>query len=302
MKHFIILLSFSLALVPSLLAQKHVRTVKERFQVGADASVFLDVRFGDVTVTPSDGNVVDAVVTITVNDGSRDEAKRQAEAVAVEMKMHGEKFTLRTNLPKGENKGIEIDVRIAMPKGGHLYAVTKFGDANVSGIAGSAKVNSSFGNVEVIQSSNVEVESSYGFVSLSDIAENFRVEAKMGDVKVFNVPLGTIQSSYGDVEVSRPNAAVNISSSMGEISVKDCRGGSIKSSYGDVDIVLSSSFNGAIQAEASFGEVDSNFPMEEVGKKNKYGPSPDKKKAKLGAGSDRLSINSSFGDVDIRRR
>ncbi len=301
-----ILIILLLAAALPLAAQKHERVVKQRFQTSVDPEVTVDVRFGDVTITPSADNSVDALVRITVSKGSKEDAKRIADAVTVDLRQEGGRILIRAGLPKKQegtdHSNIEIMVTASVPARTRLLCESKFGDVSASGVQGRVKVVSSFGDVEVTRSANVEIYSSYGDVSVGDVGGTLRLKTSMGDVKAFKVPGGRIESSYGDIDISHPSGPVEISTSMGEVSVKECRGGSIKSSYGDVSITLASAFSGSIDAETSFGDVDGNVELEFVGKKNKYGPTNDKKRGTIGSGSDRLAVNSSFGDVIIDKR
>jgi DUF4097 and DUF4098 domain-containing protein YvlB len=300
-----ILIMLLLAATLPLAAQKHERLVKQRFQTSVDPEVTVDVRFGDVIVTPSADNAVDAMVRIAVTKGSKEEAKRIAESVTVDIRQEGSRILVRAGLPKKQggmdNSNLEIHVTVSVPSRTRLLCETKFGDVRANGVQGRVKVVSSFGDVEVTRSSNVEVYSSYGDVSVGDIGGSMRLKSSMGGIKAFSVPGGRIESSYGDLNITRPDGPVEITSSMGEITVKECRGGTIKNSYGDVDISLSPSFSGTVEAETSFGDIDGDVGFEDLGKKNKYGPTAEKKRATVGSGSDRLQINASFGDVTIDR-
>ena len=306
MKTSAIFLIVSLLLPATYLtAQQHERVVKQRFQTSVDPEVTLDVRFGDVIVTQSADNSVEAVIRVTVSKGSKEDAKREAEAVTVDLRQEGGRILIRAGLPKKqfgmEHSNIEIQVTASVPSRSRVLCETKFGDARVSGVRGRVKVTSSFGEVEVTRSSNVEVYSSYGGVSVGDIGGTMRLKSSMGEIKAFNVPGGRVESSYGGIEVVRPGGPIDVTSSMGEVTIKECKGGSIKNSYGDVSVTLAPSFSGTIEAETSFGDVDGEVDLESIGKKNKYGPSADKKRGKIGNGNDKLVVTASFGDVNIDR-
>lgn len=300
-----IFITLLLTAVLPLAAQKHERLVKQRFQTPADPEVTVDVRFGDVTITQSDDNTVDAMVRIAVSKGSKEDAKRLAESVTVDLREDGNRVLVRAGLPKKQggmdNSNLEINVTVSVPSRTRLLCETKFGDVRASGVQGRVKVVSSFGDVEVTRCSNVEVYSSYGEVSVGDIGGSMRLKSSMGGIKAFSVPGGRIESSYGDLDVTRPAGPVEITSSMGEITVKECRGGAIKNAYGDVDITLSSAFSGTVEAETSFGDIDGDMDFDDLGKKNKYGPTAEKKRATIGSGSDRLHIKASFGDITVDR-
>jgi len=291
--------------VAAATAQKYERVVRESFQTKANPTVEVASKFGTVHVSAGGGNTVAAVVKITARENSEARAKKLAEAARVEIKGSGDRVTVRTALPKDmdgdEDRGIVIDVTLSVPSGTLLELESKFGAVDIAGVRGSVKVKTGFGAVEIKDCANLDLVSSFGEVSLGGITGGITVESKMGSLKAYGIPGGKIKNSYGEVEVKHPSGPVDISSSMGEITVKGCRGGTITSSYGEVTLVMDRSFSGYIQAESSFGDIDSEFELRSKEEKYKYGPTGEKQFGKVGSGSDRLFVKSSFGDISIEK-
>lgn len=286
-------------------AQKYDRVVKESFQTKANPTVEVESKFGEVHISAGSGNTVTAVVKVTARERSEAAAKKLAEAARVEIKGSGDRVTVRVALPekmKGdEDRGIEIDVRVTLPSASVLDLRSKFGAVTVTGVKGSVKVETDFGEVKIKECANLDLTSSFGEISLGGITGTMSVESKMGEIKAYGVPGGKIKSSYGEIEVTRPSGPIDINSSMGEITVKGCRGGIISSSYGEVTLVMDKSFSGRIEAETSFGDVDSDFDLKSKEKKKSYGPTPKKMYGTVGSGSDKLAVKSSFGDISIEK-
>ncbi|MCK7503887.1 MAG: hypothetical protein MZV70_07130 [Desulfobacterales bacterium] len=98
-----------------------------------------------------------------MNKGSKEDAKRIAEAVTVDLRQEGGRVLIRAGLPKKQDgmdhSNIEIMVSRFVPARARLLCETKFGDVSASGVQGRVKVVSSFGDVEVARSANVEVYS-----------------------------------------------------------------------------------------------------------------------------------------------
>lgn len=301
------LLFASLLMAASVaMAQKYERVVRETYQTKSDPTVKVDSRFGEVRVTAGSGNTVTAVVKVTAHERSEAAAKKLAESARVEIKGNGSSVTVRAGLPDDiegdEDRGIEIDVTVTLPSGSHLDLESKFGAVAVTGVKGSVKVETGFGEVTIKESANLALNSSFGEVSLGDITGSMTVQSKMGEVKAYGVPGGKIQSSYGEIEVNRPAGPIDITSSMGEITVKGCRGGTITASYGEVTVVMDPSFSGRIQAESSFGDIDSDFDLQSKSKERSFGPTTQKKWGSIGSGNGKLSVKSSFGDISIEKQ
>ncbi len=298
------LIAALLLIAASASAQKYDRFVKERFQTKANPTVEIESKFGAVHVSAGSGNAVAVVVKVTAHDHSKAAAQKLAEKVRVEIKGSGDRVTVRVAIPdniKGEDRGVETDITVTLPSAALLTLRSKFGGIDVTGVKGSVEVESDFGEVVVKDCANLDLNSSFGEVSLGGITGKMSVESKMGEIKAYNVPGGKIHSSYGEIEVTAPSGPIDITSSMGEVTVKGCRGGLISASYGEVTVVLDKSFSGRIQAETSFGDIDSDFKLKSKGKKKSYGPTSEKKYGTVGSGSDKLHVRSSFGDISIEK-
>ncbi|MFA6233190.1 MAG: DUF4097 family beta strand repeat-containing protein [Bacteroidota bacterium] len=284
---------------------KYNRVVKESFETKSNPTVEVESKFGAVHVFAGSGNTVTAVVKVSAREHSEAAAKKLAESARVEIKGSGDQVTVRAGLPdnmKGDDdRGIEIDVHVTLPAGSKLGLESKFGAVDVTGVKGSVKVETGFGEVRIKECANLDLTSSFGEVSLGGITGSMIVESKMGEIKAYGVPGGKIKSSYGEVEVTRPSGPVDINSSMGEITVKGCRGGTVTSSYGEVTLVMDKSFSGRIQAESSFGDIDSDFDLQSKEKEKSYGPTAQKKYGSVGSGGDKLFVKSSFGDISIEK-
>ncbi|MBE0644788.1 MAG: DUF4097 family beta strand repeat protein [Bacteroidetes bacterium] len=299
------LMAVLLLTATAAVSQKYDRVVKESFQTKNNPTVEVESKFGEVHVSAGSGNTVTAVVKVTAHDRSEAAARKLADAARVEIKGSGDQVTVRVALPedmKGDDdRGIEIDVRVTLPSESKLDLRSKFGAVHVTGVKGAVKVGTDFGEVTIKECANLDLTSSFGEVSLGGITGSMTVESKMGEVKAYGVPGGKIKSSYGEIDVNRPSGPIDINSSMGEITVKGCRGGTISSSYGEVTLVMDKGFSGRIEAESSFGDIDSDYDLQSKEKKKSYGPTSQKKFGTVGSGSDKLYVKSSFGDISIEK-
>lgn len=293
------------ALTVTVRAQKFDRIVKETFQTTANPVVDINSKFGAVHVSSAPGNTVTATVKVTARDRSDAAAKKLAEAARVDIKGSGDRVSLRAGLPENmkgnDDRGIEIDVTVTLPAGARLELESKFGAVDITGVRGSVRVETGFGKVTIKESANLDLTSSFGEVSLGGITGSMTIESKMGAVKAYGVPGGSIKSSYGEIDINRPSGPVDITSSMGEITVKNCRGGKISSSYGEVTVVMDRTFSGRIQAESSFGDIDSDYDLKSDSGKKSFGPTKQRMWGVVGSGNDKLYVKSNFGEISIEK-
>jgi len=307
MKTIIITLAVALFAGSTATAQEYERTIRESYKTTGSPEVVVDSRFGSVDVYTGSGSTVDAVVTVNVAAESKEEARKIAEKVRVEVKGNSKLVTVRTALPggmdeeDGAERNITIDVNLSVPAKSRVAVDSKFGDVDVNGVRGSVAVECDFGSAEIKKCSNVRAQFSFGDLSLGAIEGSLAAEGKMGQIIAYDIPGGEISSSYGDVEINGVKGSLDLTSSMGSLTVKGMKNGTITNSYGSVDITLPSSFSGRIEASSSFGSVDSEVELKSEKKKRSPGDMGDKKFGSVGSGSDRLVIKTSFGDVNIEK-
>lgn len=307
MKTIIITLAVALLAGFTASAQEYERTIKESYKTTDNPAVVIDSRFGSVDVRAGSGNTVNVAVEVTVGAESKEDARKIAEKVRVEVKGNSKKVTVRTALPggmdekDGAERNITIDVNVSVPAKSRVAVDSKFGDVDVSGVTGSVAAECDFGSAEIKNCANVRAQFSFGDLSLAAITGSLEAEGKMGKIIAYDIPGGKISSSYGDVEINGVKGSLELTSSMGSMSVRGMRNGSITNSYGSVDIILPASFSGRIEASSSFGSVDSDVELKSGMKKRSPGDMGDKKYGSVGSGSDRLVIKTSFGDVNIER-
>ena len=305
-----ILFSLLIVLCSGVLAQaqKYERKIEKRFEVQPNVAVHIEGKFGPVTVTGDDQNVVVVTVLISAEDDSYDEAKELAEDVDVIIEGSHANVRVETDFPEGGlNKGshsVNASITMSVPKLAVVDLQNKFGSTKMSGIDGSVSLQNEFGSAAVTNCSNVRMRNSFGASTASAIRGSLSIESKNGKVRAFDVPACTIKNAFGEIDLSDAHGPVQIIGRMGAIKARGIPGGTIENSYGSVSIALEKAFSGTIEARTKFGSVDSEFPLEPRVKRSEkqYGPVPEDLIGRIGSGSGRLRVLNEFGEISIRKK
>jgi hypothetical protein len=290
------------------LAQKYERKVEKRIDVQPNAAVHIDGKFGPVTVTGADQNVVAVRIVITAEDDSYEEAKKRAEEVEVIIdESHGGVRIATDFSEHRSNKGrqsLNASITVTVPKQAILELRNKFGSSKATGVDGSVSMVNEFGSAVVTNCSNVRMQNAFGSSNASAIRGTLNIESKNGQVRAFDVPACTIRNAFGEIDLSDAHGPVQITGRMGTIKARGIPGGSIENSYGSVSISLERNFSGIIEAKTKFGSVDSDFPLEPRVKRSEkqYGPVPEDLIGRIGNGSARLQVLNEFGEITIKKK
>lgn len=297
-----------LAASPILHAQEYTRTIERRFDIGSlTPIVSIETQFGSLTVTSTDDAVVTVRVDIRVEADDDERARSIGEGITLDATAGDGRVSLRTVFSKqagaSEKKSMRANMTVTVPKGTRLAARNRFGSTTITQVMGAVHCTAGFGEVTVSRSANVEVHNEFGNTTINGARGTTTVVSKNGRVRVWDIQGGRIESSFGNVEISKATAAVTVESRMGSIRATRLAGGTITCAYGSVEVELVRDFSGRIEAKTSFGSVSSDFDLapREGSRVKTFGPESQDLVGRAGGGSAHLRVESSFGDITLRR-
>lgn len=164
----------------------------------------------------------------------------------------------------------------------NLDITNQHGDVNIKDIGGSVSVKNSFGEIEVkniggklgannqygdIYAENINgsanVETGFGKLLVSDITGQLLAKNNYGKITVKNIKGDAeIKTSFGDIEASNIDGSAVINNNNGSIEVKELKGNAeIRNSFGKISYRSSNLANANIYAKTSFGNIDTNLPL-----------------------------------------
>ncbi len=285
-----------LFLVGSLHAQRYERRVEKRIELAPRSTVEVSSKFGAIRIQGTDGKTADIQVVIRVKGDSQEEARSIAEDVDVSIEAQPAKLSVETDVPSmdGGDRSIDISLQLTVPRTALVDVSNKFGSLTVKNIGGEVTATNAFGSIEITNSNNVQVENKFGSIVLGSITGTCRVQGRNGSMRAYDIPGGNFTNAFGTVDVSNARGAVTIRSKMGAVTAKGIPGGDITNEYGRIVIGLRKNFGGRINANTSFGGIESELPLSIQRQTTKVSAN-----GIIGSGNGVLVISNKFGDIVI---
>ncbi len=192
---------------------------------------------------------------------------------------------------------------------GTLTASTGNGRVKVNRLKGTLTLNTGNGTVEVLDvDGRVRASTGNGGVKLTGVAGEVELNTAHGAMEILasrslavntNTAMGTIRVEGGSLRSMRAN------SMMGEIRcAARLEPGSydITSGMGAIDVQLPANAQARVDAQTSFGQVDSDFPLVRVGRSGPMGFGGVRMVGSIGEGEPRVELNLRSGKGAIRLR
>jgi len=157
---------------------------------------------------------------------------------------------------------------VVMKVRGNVFAHNKFGSVSISGVSGSTQVENSAAFVEIADvGGQVTVHNRLGSVAIQRVGGNLMVDNQGSPVHIANIQGEThIENSRGEIRAEKLDGNVVIRSRNGDIllTLDDIRQNlyRLDNSFGVVRINLPAMPSAFISAEALYGTIDSDFPLE----------------------------------------
>jgi len=253
---------------------EYTRVINKEFNVNSDAQLTVSNKFGSIHCTNWDKNVVAFEVKVIVEAANDNMAAKILEKINVNFTGTPSLVEALTMIEEMHNSGksrFQVDFNISLPSSLSIDLTNKFGDIYVNEASGKARINLSYGNLDVNK-----LDNSDNLIELK-----FCSSAKVRSIKgaVVNLKYSTLDIDYAgslrlDSKYSNLNAnkivALNVSFEGGEVDVKNSSSVESRSKFSDIDIDrVEQSLNLDIQyGSCSVKDIGSGFTSISI--KNKY--------------------------------
>ncbi len=283
---------------------EYTRVIKKEFTVNPDARLTVSNKFGKIHCTNWDKNIVGIEVQVVVETSNDNKAAKMLESIDVSFNASASLVEATTVFEEmhnsGRNNSFKVDYFINLPAGMSLDLANKFGDIYVNEINGKAKIDLSYGNLDINKLNNSDNLIDLKFCNSSkvreikgavinlqystldiDYAGSLRLDAKYSNLKagkVIALNLSTqggsvdlsnsaaveSRSRFSDIDIDRIDQSLNLDIQYGSCKVSevgvDFTSINIKNKFADVDLRLPKSAVYSLDATLKFCEL--NFPDE----------------------------------------
>ena len=259
---------------------EYTRIITKEFNVNPDAMLTVSNKFGRIHCSNWDKNVVGIEVKVIVEATNDNTAAAMLEKINVTFTNTVSLVEATTAIDEMKTSGknsFQVEYTINFPASMNIDLTNKFGDIYVNEVSGKARINLSYGSLDMNKLDNSD--------NLIDL--KFCSSAKVGSIKgaVINLKYSTLDIEYAgslrlDSKFSNLNAdkiiALNISFEGGAIDVKNVSTVESRSKFSNVDI---DKIDQSLNLDVQYGR----FNVHEVG--------PD---------FTNITIKNKYADVDVR--
>lgn len=220
------------------LAQEQVsKQLKEAYEMTNSGELYLENKYGDVTVTGWDRDNVSITVDITVTHRKLDNAKNLLDRISLNIKEIDDFITVTSEISEKstgffakyfnkanpfdfDRSNVQIDYTIQLPSNAELDITNKFGDVIIGDWSGKLKANVEHGDVWINKDiNNADVALKYGKLRAKTVNYG-NIRVKNGSVDVEESRDLRINSSGTDVKIDRVSS-LEIYSSKDEITIEE---------------------------------------------------------------------------------
>lgn len=238
-----------------------------------------------------------------------------------------------------KNYEVSIDIEVMMPENIRLELDHKFGNAYIEVVSSQTSIDCEYGSIEIKalkgevndieidfgearinylnqgdveisyssltidEADDLSIETSYGNVSIDKI-QKLDIENEGGNVELGEVGIIELSSKFSDFKIGLLHEFMSAETEYGSLRVKNISANfseiTIDNSFGSVEMNFDSQASFAIEAtmelcNLNYPKEKSQFSMQIVDSTDKY------YKGTIGSGSGKshVSIESSYGNVDI---
>lgn len=258
-----------------LFGEQYDFPVGATFAAGKTPRIQIENLRGNARIVGADGEELKVTGRNSIRAFERDEAQKVHDLCKLEIVKQGDLIVVRTNQDKATgDPRIESELEIIVPRGSTVQGRGRYGDFDISGIAGNVDIDSDNAGVRVSEiggSVRVDLRRS-DLVRAASVKGNVELRGRGSDVALENVE-GTVavNGSYtGDItfrniarqlrfesqntDLRLEKLAGTLQFSRGELSAEDFTGPfSLRSNSKDVEL---RNFSGGIDVQVDRGDLD----------------------------------------------
>lgn len=266
--------------------------VKRSFKVRPGGTLFIDIDHGNVEVRSGGRDVVQVEVERIVDVEDREKAKALLERHDLVIEQHGDDVTVESMVNREEglwtmlrsHVDLKVRVYVTIPERFDVDFSTGAGNVSIDNVGGSVNGETGAGNVSVgAVRGKVSVSSGSGNISIQGAEQLVEANTGAGNVEV--------RSSRGQVRIS--TGAGNITAYITEQPREESK---LTTGAGNVTVYLHEDIGVRVDAEASMGSANTDFPLEVHGKwmSKSFGGA-------VNGGGPGLHLRAGVGNVSLRK-
>lgn len=311
-------LALLLCVFSVLAREEYSRSFDKTVTLRPGEKIYIEHRFGDVTIKTHPGSDVLIHAAIKVSAPDANQAKSFADRIEILVELGASELSIRTRYPEEPTRFVNfrncsylVRYEMTIPESAPLEVRNSFGAVSVTGLKANSEITSSHGGIEfhdgrgtqrfedsfasvkvANNAGDVTVETSNGAVEAQDIAGALNVRDRFANVTAARIARGvTVTNSNGSVEVTDSGGVGVVRNSFGGVRVRGFKGDvTVDNTNGRVE---ATNVEGAAELRTTFGEVQ----FADIGRQLSIRASNSRISGQHVGGT--LTIENSFGPVTV---
>lgn len=278
------------------LSARAAETIQRSFNTGAGGTLILDTDSGEVNVVARPGNAV----TVRV-----ERSGKRGDDLKISMDQRGKdvyvtaKFEHEFHWVFGFDFS-EVKFIVTVPAAYNVDLKTSGGGVKIATLGGNAIAKTSGGSVKLDSASgNADLHTSGGSITIGNVGGHLMAKTSGGKIVIHHAGSDVVaHSSGGGIVIDEALGSIDAHTSGGSIHAafaKQPRANSrLETSGGSIVVGLAAGIGATVDARTSGGDVETNIPMQIVGKQNEG-----RLNGTINRGGPRLELRTSGGDIRI---
>ncbi len=284
----------------ALARDEYSKVIRKDYQVNPDAQFIVENKFGQIHCNNWDKNVISIEVRITVEASGEAAANKVMDKISIVTTGTPAQVEARTQIEEGSFSGktkVNVDYTINMPASVSLDATNKFGDIFINELTGKARINISYGNLEInrldnsdnlldIKFSKANIQSMKGAVLMLKYSElnlayagSIRLDSKYsnldadriislsgsfegGKLDMENSSVIDSKSRFSDLSITHIEKSLSLDIQYGSCDVEEMSADftaiNVKNKYANINIGINDAASYILDASLKFCDLD--FP------------------------------------------
>lgn len=219
MRIYFKILTFLLFSTQSLLGAsseliEEVKVIDKTFNVNSNANLSINNKYGNVTMTTWDKNVIEIRVEIKVDGKDNNAVKERLNGITVDFNATPSNVSAVTQIRQnkgGKKTNISIHYTVKLPKTNNLNLQNQYGNLYLDELKGTTNIHLNYGNITIGKLHNAINNFNLNYVTAAkiDYVKSAIIDADYSKLEINKGEVLQLTTDYTDVTLGKVNDLIN---------------------------------------------------------------------------------------------
>lgn len=197
---------------PSVIEETKV--IEKTFNVNSNANLYISNKYGNVTMTTWDKNVIEIRVEIKVDGKDNNAVKQRLNAITIDFSASAAQVAAETQIPdaKGINKThISVHYTVKLPKTNGINIENRYGNLFLDETKGMVNIDLQYGNLTFGKLNNAINNFDLDYVTTAkiDYVKSANIDADYSKLEINKAEVIRLEADYTDINLGDISDLIN---------------------------------------------------------------------------------------------